>query len=246
MQIPLSTREHFFEDFRYGTNIAVAPLNTFRGRSRPACAMFCSKNALCLSFTFCNPAICTLSSQDLYSPAFEVKIDKSCEYFGMKREAYPVCAEKGEDRAITEDGDPNFCGINLKRQDSQWGNWTEVVIINNPYEWKQDLVRECTIGAHGGIGSCNGGETQLYRWKKYIHEKLGFDGAKRKCEEVGGQLQTRFNGLRDQLDSAYNKLQNQCFWIGIQTSDPTVWDIANEGVTHDNLVWGENQPEKVM
>ena len=47
-----------------------------------------------------------------------------------------------------------------------------------------------------------------------------------------------------QLDFYYTSLENECFWTGVKTDDPLVWDIAGGQTSHSQLVWGDNQPEK--
>ena len=246
-KLPLASREVAFEDFEIKTKIPGHQLNKLFHSSKSLCATYSLKQPDCRSFGFCPPKTCVLYSGDVFSNISNTQRDENCDYLGMRKDDSPQCMERGGNRNIQNDDDPNFCAINLKRQDSEWTSWSEEETLSGiKFQFKKARLRECFPAAHGGFSqeTCNGTQMQITRWLKFIPEKSGFDEAAKTCGESSGQLAQDFSGDPMQLDFYYPSLGNECFWIGVKTDDPLVWDIAGGQTSHSRLVWGDNQPGK--
>ena len=72
-------------------------------------------------------------------------------------------------------------------------------------------------------------------WIRAIHEELLFEDARRKCEEIGGQLFDELDGTPTQLQFLYSKAGNKDFHLGIfrDQSNPSVW---RKGIIRDKMI----------
>ena len=62
------------------------------------------------------------------------------------------------------------------------------------------------------------------------------------CKDLGGWLFISLNGTQDQLDFFYKRVENDCFWMGITTNDPSTWKTNNEGVAKEKIIWARDEP----
>ena len=244
--IPLAQRTIVFEDFHQGKKIHGSISKHFPDTTLHVCAAYCLQDPDCLSFTYCYPKTCYLNKQDVFSTGVSLEGDEKCQYFGMKRDSWPNCRERGITRNIQNDDYPNFCETNFKRVDTEWGDWVDAKFLDVYPDLKRGQSRDCFLGAHGGKGSCDGNDTHVTQWFKiFFKEKFSFDEAEARCLQEGGWLKYMFYGGTEQIGYLNSRADDQCFWTGLKTDDPTVWNIINEGVPVDILPWGDNQPEKV-
>ena len=56
--------------------------------------------------------------------------DATCKYFGMKRQANPVCQKNGQFVEIQSDEQNEGCQTNGKRVDLEWSSWMVLPVID--------------------------------------------------------------------------------------------------------------------
>ena len=106
----------------------------------------------------------------------------------MKIEHKAVCEEKGLARNVTNDFEPNWCRVNQKRHDMEWGEWQHIVSVDTAEQWKKDLSRQCKgISAYGGLtcGEKDGGK--VLEWYHFVSQKLTWEKALENCVILGGR-----------------------------------------------------------
>ena len=217
-RLALAHREMNFEDYRKGFPSSGTPLVLFRDASRTFCAGACMLYLECRSYIYCQPMVCLLYTEDAFSN-IALQVDGSCDYMGMKKDVMPKCKEGLYGRNIQEDGFPNFCKINGKRVDGEWGLWNDVISIDTTDGWKKVERRTCPNNAHGGSKTCDGGKLEekgVLLWYKFVHDKMHFDDARAKCRDMNGWLFTRVNGEKEQLDFFYEVFEDKCYWLGVR------------------------------
>ena len=127
----------YFNDHRPGEILTGKFLAFYSETSRPYCAKLCSLSSNCISYNYYMTRVCQLNSGDVFSKNAELLEDPASTYFGMKRDERPICVEKGREKDIRDDRTPNFCNINLKRQDAEWSDWVDEFAVDTIDEWKK-------------------------------------------------------------------------------------------------------------
>ena len=218
-------------------------LNTQNRKSPSKCALDCNKNASCLSFNFCDVNLCELSYEDIHSTERGEQIlnpNDSCIYFGMKKDAIPLCQQMGTFVDIKTDTEK--CRNSYKRVNTEWGAWEIVnIIIDTELEWKASMAREALVTeAHGGTTEGNSKKTS---WLKIVKTKMPFPKARDNCINMGGALFSDLNGTWDQLGFLLERTDGETHWLGIETKDWEVWKtLDGRVVPGELLVWREGRP----
>ena len=166
-------RSSAYEDIRVGKHVTGNVNSLDSVTTRPKCGVACNRDEDCLSFTFCGNGTCYL--KDVFSTGSRDGIledDESCSYFGMKKQAVPLCQSEEEMADIRNESTSGVCRISRKRIDQEWTQWQIIDVIDTGTEWKsvnrRDLITEA---AHGGYT----GETeseQVVWWVHLVKERL--------------------------------------------------------------------------
>ena len=263
--VPLVHRFVSFDDFKPEERLNGHLLTTEAVASRRRCAVSCLQTPACQSFNF-QPKNrkCELNSADAFSQGAQLTSDSFFDYQGMKRNGHPICSEYGKLRNIQNDETPNFCQINLKRQDAKCGQWEETVVKYSYSEWKKIATRDFWKESHGGYSSdCENEKDQIIiEWFIFYKKLQNFSDAVSHCTTfANGDLFYRLNGTKEQLLFLHEKLHHPgCFWLGIQKSSDFVAgcescyvDVKGNKVPYDLIVWSptisepsNDQNEKVL
>ena len=194
-----ATRGINFDDRRPGYALDGKSIATHSRSSQIRCANLCSLQPDCVSYNYYMTRVCQLNSGDVFSKNAELPENLASTYFGMKRDGRPRCVEKGREKDIMDDGTPNFCYINLKRQDAVWNEWVDVFAVDTTEEWKKVKQRTCVPGSHGGLLSCEGTSEEILEHYLWVHALKNWDDADLYCRSRGGSLVSNINGTRDQI-----------------------------------------------
>ena len=222
-------------------------IGTRQESSRTKCALACSKNDDCLSFAFCGENSCEFYNEDIFSTEYGENIleeDLSCKYFGMKKKSKPICQQDGLFADIqNDDGNSEFCPINGKLVDTEWGQWGGEETVYNPPDWKLVNRREIVIeAAHGALLDLGDSERAL-EWIKFVDQEMTWEDAKANCKTLGGTLFSRVDGTEEQLDFLLQKMNGKRHWLGIYTEDHEVWkSVTGDVVEPTSLYWKSGQP----
>ena len=227
----LAKRRITFDDPRSGIKLVGQSLEVFRDVSRIRCAKLCTREPKCLSYNYFSSHYCELNAADVFTREAHLSGSDIASYVGMSRDRIPRCSEKDHSRDIQDDSQPNFCQVNLKRQDEEWSPWAdETVIIDNSTEWKKEAYRVCYPSSHGGTGNCEDPEVKILEWNRWVHDTFHFDAARNFCSDIKGVLFHDLNGTKEQLDFFYDKLKAQ-FYVGVKTEDRKANELVWKTVT---------------
>ena len=111
---PLSVRSILFDDGIKGKRFEYAGslLATKSISNQFECALLCNIRATCRSFNVCGKLNCQLNIEDFFSTEAKTSAlsdDETCDYFGMKKDQFPICEAKGENVPVGNSRDqPNL------------------------------------------------------------------------------------------------------------------------------------------
>ena len=224
---PRKVQSTAFEEIAAGKKLVSDWLETFLVVSESKCALACSMNIFCRSFNFCGPETCELNSQDLYSTNQTNTLFSdvpNCKYYGMKKEALPICKENDRFSDIQEERSNGVCNIKNKRVDVDWSSWTSRTETDTSTELKIVEFRSITLGpAHGGKTNQNDTDTIVITWLISVKEQKNWHSARDHCSAIGGQLFSKVDGTVEQLQFLRERMENQPFWMGIYSEDLVSW-----------------------
>ena len=124
---PLSQRFAPLEDFQSNVIFQGVTLKVLRGLTKNQCAVSCQNHPQCMAFNFCEPLLCSLLSEDVFSAPENVQEKKQCVYQGMNLTVAPFCTEAG----------PGKCDQEGKQKCAQWGQWNDHLEVNSSDERKK-------------------------------------------------------------------------------------------------------------
>ena len=241
-----------YEDVHLGKKLAEGIIVSYELPSKTKCAVACNRHGYCRSFNFCDPQICELNEQDIYSiqeGENQLTTDASCTYFGIKKEAIPICENNGVFMSILKSSDRGRCEIFRKRIDREWGpceTSSSSSTSATQSEWKVVKNRDVSLdAAHGGtLGSARTEKT--LSWLLFVFELKTWSEARDYCANNGGRLFDALNGTSEQLQFLSSKDGHiQFYWVGI-SRDPNnreVWLNMNGTVIgNDKLFWHIGEP----
>ena len=251
---PLVQRSLVFDDLRLGEKLTGQITRVETGINRVGCAISCLQTPECMSFNFFERRLCQLNSGDAFTNETEMTTDPASIYQGMRKEIYPDCVEKGSERDIQNDEDPNFCQINQKRQDGQCSGWGEVLEEDTAQDYKRVNSREVVNTSHGGIGSnCTEGSAyEVLEWYFFAPFAMKYNQAVSICRNnYAGEVFYRIDGTTTQLEFLDGKLwSTSCYWLGIErvgynatATRPDYVDLAGNPVQYDLIVWSVQDVE---
>ena len=128
---PLSQRFAPLEDFQSNVILQGTTLKVLRGLTKNQCAVSCQNHPQCLSFNFCEPLLCSLLPEDVFSAPEKLQQKKQCIYQGMNLNVAPFCTEMG----------PGKCDQEGKMRCAQWGQWNDHLEVDSPDERKKVELR---------------------------------------------------------------------------------------------------------
>ena len=249
---PRTVHSTAYEDVHLGKKLAEGIIASYELPSKTKCAVACNRHHSCRSFNFCDPQICELNEQDIHSiqdGENQLTTDASCTYFGIKKEAIPICENNGAFMSILRSSDRGRCEIFRKRVDREWGPWetsSSSSTSATQSEWKVVKNRDVSLdAAHGGmLGSARTEKT--VSWLLFGFEPKNWFEARDYCANNGGRLFDALDGTIDQLEFLESKFgSNQRYWVGISRdpNDQEVWRYMNETVIgSDKLFWHIGEP----
>ena len=235
-----------FEETINGKRLLTINTTSITAKSASKCGLFCNKKWNCRSFNFCDTQRCELNFHDIYSTTHGNALlsnDPSCVYFGMKKTSVPFCKQGELYVNVQNETDYWSCQIDKKRIDAEWGPWVFEAEIDTAAELKGKFEREKTIEmAHGGK-NVHGVSEKPQMWIELVQESLSWDDSVVKCESLGGQLFSNFDGSDEQMKLITQKLNGERHWVGIYTTDHIIWRALDEVPLNDSqLSWIEGQP----
>ena len=138
------------------------------------------------------------------------------------------------------------CQIDKKRIDAEWGPWVFEAEIDTATELKGKFKREKTIEmAHGGK-NVHGVSERPQMWIEFVQESLSWNDSVVKCESLGGQLFSNFDGSDEQRELINQKLYSERHWVGIYTTDHIIWRALDGVPLNDSqLPWIRDQPNNI-
>ena len=244
-KVPLARRGLSFENYQKSRILQGSELEVVMRIDNKDCAMLCSRIAKCKSYNYCKSRKCHLNSLDEYSENVKMESNLDCNYYGIRKDDRPFCAERSVAKEIKNDIYPGVCQINQKRTDARWTKIEQYVAIDSGNEWKKMEDRECFIASHGGKEVCTGNETSVLEWYRLIAEDKYFYEGIEACSQIDGVSFYRVNGTDQQL-KFFHELLNQpyCYWLGIKRAGASQeWKSFDGKEIPQNLFrWAHNQP----
>ena len=173
---PRTIHSTAYEDVHLGNKLAEGVTTSYELPSKTKCADACNRHLYCRSFNFCGANICELNVEDIYSiqdGENQLTMDATCIYFGIRKEAFPVCENNGVFMSILKSTDRGRCEIFRRRVDREWGPWetsSSTSTWATHSEWKVVKKREVSLdAAHGGkLGSAE--TEQTVSWLRFVFE----------------------------------------------------------------------------
>ena len=113
-------------DIRQNKRFGATPMKFYQVSSSNLCAMACSREPFCRSFTFCGRLNCFLHHDDVYSTTEGVSKlveDTKCKYIGMKKTDFPTCRQGSTFVSMVQETNLVDCNIYQKRLDREWTSW---------------------------------------------------------------------------------------------------------------------------
>ena len=233
-----------YEDKRDEMRLPNSVLSTSKAATAAKCGLACNKNEDCRSFNFCDGKVCELNREDVFSTADGVDIlqqNKTCKYFGMKKQSIPVCQKDGVLAQIRRRSSIEQCRIHKKRVDRQLGTSQSIVEIYKRREWRKVWRSEVLVdAAHGGKELEIDTPVERLRLER---DKKSWSEAKENCEMLGGKLFSDLNGTEAQLQFLLDKMGGERHWVGISSEDHESWNTTDgETVDGDHLLWNNGEP----
>ena len=243
---PQTAKSMAFEDIVEGKKLVDSLIENFVLASETKCGLACNRNYSCRSFNFCIPDRCELNVDDIYSTtdgSSSLVADATCKYFGMKRQAKPVCQKHGQFAEIQNNEQNEGCQTDGKRVDREWSSWILLPVIDEPTEWKKIEEREIVLdAAHGGKVGNDSSRTRGM-WLKFGKEPKTWSAARDHCVDIGGKLFSDVDGTREQLRFLLDKMDDHTHYLGIYREDHVNWkDIDGKVIDNSRLVWGQGRP----
>ena len=235
-ETPLANRVMVFEDVHENKILKNFSIKLHFDVSQSSCGSLCLSTTNCFSFNYCRAKTCELNSGDSHSEGAEFEKFSNCKYFGMKVDDKMECEEKGA--LVVEKGNPggdNACKTveRLHPTDSE-----PVVIVDTLDEWKKAQRPRLLCTAHSI--NCERNTEQLLEWVKFFREQKTWFDAKDHCRSLNGQLFFKLKGTKEQLTFFHEKLDHKMYWLGIWTTNGSVWvDVHGIRVPDDRFFGGK-------